>query len=170
MAICLLRVALFAQDKTVTGVVLEETVKGKFRPIPGAAVQWLGTTTGAYADSVGVFIIPVSSQTNRLVITYLGFNSDTIKVADTDKITVILKSGNNLGEVKVEYRKKGTNISMIDPMKVQQIGQKEIFKAACCNLSESFETNPSVDVDGLVIFSLANFNLSKRRRIPIINS
>jgi outer membrane receptor for ferrienterochelin and colicin len=26
------------------------------------------------------------------------------------------------------------------------ITQKELFKAACCNLSESFETNPSVDV------------------------
>lgn len=146
VAICLLQLSLYAQEKVLTGVVVEETSKGKFKPIPGAAVQWLGTASGSYADSVGVFTIPLSDQTNRLVITYIGYDSDTIKVTSVDKLTVILKSGNNLKEVEIQYRKKGTNISSMDPLKVQQIGQKELFKAACCNLSESFETNPSVDV------------------------
>ncbi|MBL0153825.1 MAG: TonB-dependent receptor [Chitinophagaceae bacterium] len=31
-------------------------------------------------------------------------------------------------------------------MRTQIMTEKELFKAACCNLSESFETNPSVDV------------------------
>jgi outer membrane receptor protein involved in Fe transport len=31
-------------------------------------------------------------------------------------------------------------------IKVDNIGEKELLKAACCNLSESFETSPSVDV------------------------
>ncbi|MBK7683869.1 MAG: hypothetical protein IPJ26_16005 [Bacteroidetes bacterium] len=30
---------------------------------------------------------------------------------------------------------------------VELLNEKEILKAACCNLSESFETNPSVDVN-----------------------
>ena len=30
-------------------------------------------------------------------------------------------------------------------VEVETIGEKELFKAACCNLSESFETNPSID-------------------------
>jgi len=38
------------------------------------------------------------------------------------------------------------HISTIDPIKTEKIGEKELLKAACCNLSESFETNPSVDV------------------------
>ncbi len=137
---------LFAQETVVTGVVMQETSKGKFIPIEQASVNWLGTTVGVYTDSLGIFNIPVSNDTKRLVINYLGFKADTITVLGPDKITVILKNANNLKEVTVEYRSKSTSISTINPLKVQQIGQKELFKAACCNLSESFETNPSVDV------------------------
>lgn len=36
--------------------------------------------------------------------------------------------------------------SSLTPVRTQVIGEKELFKAACCNLGESFETNPSVDV------------------------
>src|SRR5690606_3659073 len=32
------------------------------------------------------------------------------------------------------------------PIRTQIMTDRELFKAACCNLSESFETNPSVDV------------------------
>jgi outer membrane receptor for ferrienterochelin and colicins len=37
-------------------------------------------------------------------------------------------------------------ISTIMPLNVEQVTQKELLKAACCNLSESFETNASVNV------------------------
>src|SRR5678816_2734910 len=33
-----------------------------------------------------------------------------------------------------------------NPFRTAIITKKELLKAACCNLSESFETNPSVDV------------------------
>ena len=33
------------------------------------------------------------------------------------------------------------------PQNVVKISEEELLKAACCNLSESFETNPSVDVN-----------------------
>ncbi len=145
-AILLLPACLWAQSRDVTGVVLEESSKGKFSPISGAAVQWLNTTTGTYTDSAGVFVIPSVSGADRLVISYLGYANDTIKAGGVDKVTVVLKNANNLKQVTIEYRQKSTTVSRIDPMKVQQIGQKELFKAACCNLSESFETNPSVDV------------------------
>lgn len=52
----------------------------------------------------------------------------------------------DLDEVEIRYRKKSTTISTIDPMKTEVMGESELLKAACCNLSESFETNPSVDV------------------------
>ncbi|MCG8697054.1 MAG: TonB-dependent receptor, partial [Bacteroidales bacterium] len=44
------------------------------------------------------------------------------------------------------HRRKSTELSMFDPIKYEKMGEKELLKAACCNLSESFETNPSVDV------------------------
>ncbi len=145
-ALLLLRALTFAQSHTITGVVLEETSKGKFKPIQQASVNWLGTTVGTYTDSLGIFTLKSVAETKHLVIHYLGYQTDTIRVGEVDKITVVLKNANNLKEVTVEYRAKSTTISRINPMKVQQIGEKELFKAACCNLSESFETNPSVDV------------------------
>lgn len=35
----------------------------------------------------------------------------------------------------------------ISPLNTETIGREELFRAACCNLSESFNTNPSVDVN-----------------------
>ena len=48
--------------------------------------------------------------------------------------------------MKVTSSRAATYISSTDPFRTATITQKELFKAACCNLSESFETNPSVDV------------------------
>jgi len=51
-----------------------------------------------------------------------------------------------LNTVTVEGRQESTVLSTIKPINTEQLGQKELLKAACCNLSESFETNPSVNV------------------------
>jgi len=51
-----------------------------------------------------------------------------------------------LDEVIIRQRQKSTTINMLDPIKKEKIGERELLKAACCNLSESFETTPSVDV------------------------
>ncbi len=44
-------------------------------------------------------------------------------------------------------RAPGAHISRTDLIATQQITLGELKKAACCNLSESFETNASVDVN-----------------------
>lgn len=51
-----------------------------------------------------------------------------------------------LSEVTITHREKATEINTIPTIKNERIGAKELLKAACCNLSESFETTPSVDV------------------------
>lgn len=51
-----------------------------------------------------------------------------------------------LKEVTLKQKQATTRISMLDPMKKELISNRELLKAACCNLSESFETTPSVDV------------------------
>lgn len=50
----------------------------------------------------------------------------------------------NLGEVRVTS--KAATRRMAGAMNGVSIGRQELFKAACCNLGESFTTNPSVDV------------------------
>lgn len=51
-----------------------------------------------------------------------------------------------LKEVIIKQQMSTTRTSLLKPMKVEEIGKGELLKAACCNLSESFETTPSVDV------------------------
>ena len=51
-----------------------------------------------------------------------------------------------LKEVKVTTSSAASYISSMDVANTSVITQRELFKAACGNLSESFETNRSVDV------------------------
>lgn len=60
--------------------------------------------------------------------------------------TTGFNSEKNLSEVKVASRKSSTYINGYNPFRTTVITGRELLKAACCNLSESFETNPSVDV------------------------
>ena len=50
-----------------------------------------------------------------------------------------------LKEVTVSTRRKGTT-RLAGALNGMAIGREELFRAACCNLGESFTTNPSVDV------------------------
>ena len=109
-------------------------------------VLGLAPKLGHLTDTAGQFQIPISKETRKLIISYVGYQSDTIKVEQLDKLTIVLKNSTELGGVDVVYRKRGTEISYMNPLKVETMGEKELYKAACCNLSESFETNPSIDV------------------------
>jgi outer membrane receptor for ferrienterochelin and colicin len=48
--------------------------------------------------------------------------------------------------VVVAGRSPGAHFDRVNPVQTQIITQNELERAACCNLSESFETNASVDV------------------------
>lgn len=49
-------------------------------------------------------------------------------------------------EVQIVQRRKGTVKSRTDAFDTQRINSEELCRAACCNLSEAFETSASVDV------------------------
>lgn len=128
----------------IKGVVLEEDNKGSFKPLAGASVVWLDTKNGTATDENGVFSIEHLGE--RLVVSYTGYKADTISVVPTGDLKIILANGTQLKEVKVTTSAAASFIRNNDVVRTTEITQKELFKAACCNLSESFETNPSVDV------------------------
>ena len=130
----------------IKGVVLESNKKGVFSPLPGANVFWLGTNNGIATDSSGVFAIKHEAGISRLVVSYAGYSSDTLTVTDIKELKIILGANKKLSEVVVTSRQRSTYLSALNPIRTQIMTEKELFKAACCNLSESFETNPSVDV------------------------
>jgi outer membrane receptor for ferrienterochelin and colicin/copper chaperone CopZ len=100
----------------------------------------------AHSDSLGVFEIKTNSSTQKLIISYTGYKADTITVIHANDLKVIMASKGQLNEVTVFTRQLGSFIPYLNPIRTQVMTGTELLKAACCNLSESFETNPSVDV------------------------
>lgn len=131
---------------SVRGVVLESDEKGNFHPLAGASVRWMGTNTGMVTDSNGVFSVPYHDSLRLLVFSFAGYKADTVSVTPTEEIKVVLASGKALQEVKVSAVRRSSYLSPLSPLLTTVMSERELFKAACCNLSESFETNPSVDV------------------------
>ncbi|MFW5656536.1 MAG: TonB-dependent receptor [Bacteroidota bacterium] len=139
---------LWAQQSngTLQGNVTEKDEEGNMQPLVGANVYWMGTAKGTVTDEKGAFTLNRVAKTSSLVVSYIGYATDTIDVGGKNKISIQLSSSVELDEAKIAYRQKSTEISRLDPLKTETMGEKEFMKAACCNLSESFETNPSVDV------------------------
>jgi outer membrane receptor for ferrienterochelin and colicins len=130
---------------TINGVVMSEDRKGNFIPLPGATISWIGKQGGAMTDKHGVFSIPFT-EAGDMVVSYSGYKADTVRINSTADVQIILASNGTLTEVKITARAKSTYVSTSNAFRVATITSKELLKAACCNLSESFETNPSVDV------------------------
>ena len=130
----------------VCATVYEEKANGKLVPLFGANAYWLGTTKGVVSDDNGNFELPMTDETNKLVVSFVGFGTDTLYINKPVHYNIILKNGSVLGTVDVVFHVRSTQLSKLSPIKTQYIGEGELLKAACCNLSESFATNPTVDV------------------------
>lgn len=114
--------------------------------LPGASIYWAGTSVGTMADANGNFNIQPHQSTNLLVFSFVGYKTDTLQWSGQKSVDAVLDKNLELDEVTVIQRNKGTYISKINPIYTEQLNGAELHKAACCNLSESFVTNPSVDV------------------------
>ncbi|MGL4992824.1 MAG: TonB-dependent receptor [Bacteroidales bacterium] len=134
---------IYAQNR-VKGVVIDQLGE----PLMGANLVWVGSSIGGTTDIDGRFSIEKSSKENRLAISYVGYDSDTLVVNSTnEEITIEMKNNASLGEVVVRGQGMGTLNSRVELLNVQKMGVAEFQRAACCNLSEAFETNASVDVN-----------------------
>ena len=140
-----LSLGTFAQEQ-LKGIVLEKS-GSKALPLPGANVYWLNSSVGAITKDDGSFNIPYKFSFNKLVISYVGFKTDTITVTENTYITHVLQASEALDAVTVTSRKQATSRSYLKSTNTLFVSSDELLKAACCNLSESFETNPSIDVN-----------------------
>ncbi len=75
----------FAQGQRVTGTVTDETGA----PVIGAAVVVEGTTRGTSTDVAGYYQIQASADAN-LVVSYLGYQTQTVAVAGRSTVDVVL--------------------------------------------------------------------------------
>lgn len=131
----------FALSAQITGRVINDSGE----PLEGVDVYWANTTQGVATDNQGAFSIGENSTTDSLVFSYVMYHSDTIRV-DTNYLTIVLVSDAVLDEVEVARRKASVQRDRFSALDIQTMSEGELIRAACCNLSESFETSASVDV------------------------
>jgi outer membrane receptor for ferrienterochelin and colicins len=155
-----LTIQLAATAQTVSGKVYGLDEKNKKFPLTGVNVYWAHDHQGTATDEKGFFYIEKHEEDievfsdsiddcsdHQLVFSFVGYMNDTIHVHhDMQDFEMVLSSISELEGVEVSARQASSFISRIDPVVTRQINRHELQRAACCNLSESFETNASVDV------------------------
>ncbi len=95
IGVLLLHVSVgYAQEKTVTGTVTSGT---KNDPVFGATVAVKGTTRATTTNDQGKFTIAVPNNNSVLLITFVGYNSVEISVAD--KTTLDINLSENSGSL-----------------------------------------------------------------------
>ncbi len=137
----------FSQMKGVVHGVTNE----KQDVLIGAKIRLLHAKIGVTTNEEGQFeLILPKELPDTMVVTAFGYNPDTTIVTKEDRFIALeinLFSDKMMDEVIVTYKKGTHSISRLKTLHVEEIGEGELRKAACCNLSESFETNASVDVN-----------------------
>jgi outer membrane cobalamin receptor len=130
----------------IAGVVMEVDDKGNFKPLESASIIFNGTSSGVMTNSNGFFKLKLDKEDATIAISYAGFQTKTIDVKQGQHLNIVMDGKKELQDVKITSRKKSSYVSSISPIRTLVMTEKELFKAACCNLSESFETSASVDV------------------------
>ena len=138
----LLPLTAFAQQFSKGTVVDEANL-----PLMGAEVYWNGTEIGVSTDDNGTFTLKRTENSNTLVISYIGYKTKTIKVTNSEALHIQLEPQSALEEVVVTQKRGNTMKSQWQVANLHTMSSGELLKAACCNLSESFSTNPSIDVN-----------------------
>lgn len=121
---------------------------GENTPLIGVSIYWKDTSIGTLSDIDGKFKISKTNLTNELIFKFLGFNDKLINVENQNFLNIIMtENENTLDEVIVNKKKKTLQKSYFKTQNITNVSSDELLKAACCNISESFETNPSIDVN-----------------------
>ena len=143
MVIALAMTSTMMFGQAVEGMVVDQNKE----ILIGASLIWEGTNIGVTTNQDGYFKIERIEETTNLVISYVGYEASTVLIEPEDEeILIILSLGTDLEEVQITETQRDHFASTIQTINVETIGSGELKKAACCNLSESFETNGAVNV------------------------
>lgn len=119
----------------------------KTEALAGAFVHWQDNETGIFTNADGTFELEHHHQAPYLVVSFASYESDTIHITKMDSFyTITLSDASQLAGAVVLGRRITYGLSKLDPRTTVLLSEREFQKAACCNLSESFENAPAIDV------------------------
>ncbi len=144
LAIIILFFTLFTMNaQNVKGMVKDE----KGQPIVGAHVYWMDKSAETLTNENGQFELVHKTKETMIHVEFVGFETVMITVKnDQTDVVIEMREPKQLKSVEITGRKGDNVVSSLDPRNVERISSNELRKAPCCNLSESFETNGSVDI------------------------
>lgn len=130
--------------QTLSGVVSDSSGE----KLLGATLWWEGTTVGTTTDAEGFYTLYRVKDYPRLIISYIGFENDTIAVEQgLSNLDVALDNSSiEVQSVEVHSTMGGNSIMYSAIEKTELISFAGLCKMACCNLAESFENSASVTV------------------------
>ncbi|WP_373551152.1 TonB-dependent receptor domain-containing protein [Haliscomenobacter sp.] len=148
MRFLLLLISLFPcvlSAQSIKGKIFGKTPSGN-EILPGATLTLVGSTQGAVSNEFGVFEILVPTNADpRLAVSFLGFKTDTVAIAGRTYFSIYLEpDAKYLEAATVVAQQGGSFISALQGIKVEVINQKELTKAACCDLAGCFETQGTI--------------------------
>lgn len=128
-------IAVLVKNTTVVSEEITGTVKDKNGPLANVTVAEKGSSNATTTNSLGKFILQVSSKNTSLIFSMIGYKTKEVKLAGVAEINVILDSnvedlstvivtalgitrnkktlGYSVGEVKSEDLVKASNISLL---------------------------------------------------------
>ncbi|NWF89194.1 MAG: TonB-dependent receptor [Ignavibacteriaceae bacterium] len=137
---------ILAQQK-LKGTVAEKSNFAVSSPLSGVNIIWKGTNTGTTSNTDGKFEIPFVKESDTLILSYIGYKSEILRITNEKEIEIFLvPEAKQLENVEVVGNTPSIQIDYLGVENKSTITNKELLKAACCTLAESFETNPSIDV------------------------
>ena len=136
-------VTLISQN--LSGMVVEILDNNEV-PVVGANIYLVDGSKGVVSDQNGNFLINDIKDAKEFVVSYVGYLNDTLQTKNKYS-KVILKPDTSLEAITINFKEKSSSVSLLSSANVLKISSEELLKAACCNLAESFETTPSIDVN-----------------------
>ena len=133
---------LWAQEQ-LRGTIVDENKN----PIYGASIYWKDSSIGTMSSADGTFEIPFQKH-NNLIISYVGYLEKSIHIMEANALgTLQLLPDSQVDEVVLKTSKRNSQRSVSGTANTLTMNSGELLKAACCNISEAFETNPTIDVN-----------------------
>ncbi len=135
----------FSQHQVLKGKVTDSATR---QPLENVTVYWKGTTTGAITSQKGLFSIHMEDHAEFLIFSMIGYKTDTIRVTDRDHFVdhLMMPDNKSIEEIRIQASLDAAYLSRKDAILTSTITTAGLQKLACCNIGESFENDPSVDV------------------------
>lgn len=118
------------------------------QPLPLVNMMWQGTTTGNVTALDGTFTLPRSTKSNTLIVSCVGYRTDTLQVPlDVHSLDIFLRPASTTLKTALVKGRRKASYSKLDALEQTDVITTEgLHGLACCNLGESFQNSGTVDM------------------------